>query len=173
MWQANQFLALQIQFHASHSNTITCRWHLACKGLITKETISCVGVFISYKCWKPHRGFVFPLPAVGYAKPILSSSNTLFCLDLPHFFPAKKGPFSSNEALNHFSSLKWPPSWVCASSQRVLWVRAKVNHWEPKQSFYSVCKVSDTVGLSTVVSPDIAAKEMLGVNAISGAVGIH
>lgn len=40
---ANHFLALQIQFHASHFNTTVCRWHLACKGLITKEIIFCVG----------------------------------------------------------------------------------------------------------------------------------
>lgn len=72
---ANHFLALQIQFHASHFNTTVCRWHLACKGLITKEIIFCVGAQPPINTGN-NTVFVLSLPSVGYlvgcAKPILS-----------------------------------------------------------------------------------------------------
>lgn len=179
MWQANHFLALQVQFHASHFNTIVCRWHLACKGLIAKEIIFHVGAqpplntgnyrqCLCYHCLL--LGALLGMQQQFFPVQIQYSAWVFFTFSQPR---KALSAFCINEALNNFSSLKWPQSYACGSFHLVLLHESQS---EPLGAQTTLLFCLQSVWHNRLVHSEgsrCCSKMNARVNAISGTAEIH
>lgn len=159
---------------------MVCRWHLSCKGLITKEIIFCVGAqppkntgnntkYLCYHCL---------LLAI-----LLSMQKQFFPVQIHYSawvffspFHSQGRPFQLFAAMKHWTNsvvLKWPQSWACGSSQGVLLHKRQT---EPLGAPRILLFCLQSVWHNGLVHSDdsrYCSKRNVRVNAISGTAEFH